>query len=107
MATLHGILAELGIEHPTMHPEREAHHEVSPDIDAAGGWIVDEEFAPVVGRTYQLAFGRIPFGGEHKPVLKSVRIDGATPDQWFDIDEERRLDQALHAFPVKAYRQIG
>ena len=49
MATLHGILAELGIENPLMHPE--------PDASRASEWIVDRAFVPVEGKSYKLAYG--------------------------------------------------
>ncbi len=94
MATLHGILAELGLENPIMHPEREPGH--------ISDWIVDQEFVPLVGNTYELVFG----SGD-KGILKNIRIDGTTPDQWIDLGEGKPLDPALHAFDVKAYRQIG
>ena len=68
MATFHGILAELGIENSPIHPNREEGHET--------GWMVDEAFEPVAGKTYQLAFGRLPFGREMRTVIRTVRIDG-------------------------------
>jgi hypothetical protein len=98
MATLHGILAELGIEPPAMHPERATARQ--------SGWIVDEEFVPVEGKTYELAFGKIRHAGEEKHVIKRVRIDGPTRAQWFDLDEGRALDSDLHSFNIKAFRQL-
>ncbi len=99
MVSLHGILAELGIENPAMHPEREPHH--------ASQWVVDENFTPIEGRSYELAFGRIPFGGEHQHVIRRVRIDGPTPDHWFDLDVDKPLDRSLRVYPVKAFRLIA
>jgi hypothetical protein len=98
MATLHGILAELGIEPPVMHPERATAHQT--------GWIIDEEFAPVEGKTYEIAFGKIRHAGEERHMIKRVRIDGPVRAQWFDIDEGRALDSDLHAFNIKAFRQL-
>jgi len=99
MATLHGILAELGIENPVMHPDREEGHET--------GWIVDEKFEPVVGKTYQIAFGRVPFERELRNVIRTVRIDGPEPEQWFDVDEQRRLEDGLNLHSIKAFRRIA
>jgi hypothetical protein len=96
MASLHGILAELGIENPLMHPEREPAH--------AHAWVVDEEFIPLIGNSYELAFGRIAFGGEDKPLIKRVRIDG--PGEWFDLDTQAPVDRVLLAQPVKAFRLL-
>jgi hypothetical protein len=98
MATLHGILAELGIEQPAMHPEREASRQTS--------WITDEEFTPVEGKAYELAFGKIRHAGEERALIKRVRIDGPTRGQWFDLDEGRPLDSDLHAFNVRAFREL-
>jgi hypothetical protein len=98
ISTLHGILAELGIEPPSMHPERDATH--------APEWTVNEKFMPTPGKTYELAFGKIHFAGEHKHVIKRVRITGPTPDDWIDLDEAKPLDKALQAHEVKAFRPI-
>ncbi|HEY0848220.1 MAG TPA: hypothetical protein VGE12_22825 [Noviherbaspirillum sp.] len=99
MGTLHSIFVELGIENPVMHPDREPGHQT--------GWIVDEPFEPVVGKTYQIAFGRVPFGRELKNVMRTVRIDGAAPEQWFDVDEGRYLEQGINMLSIKAFRQIA
>lgn len=99
MATLHGILAELGIENPVMHPEREIHH--------ASQWVVDEDFIPVIGKSYELAFGRIPFGGDDKHVIRRVRIDGMDAHDWFDLDRQQPMDDALRAYPVRAFRLLA
>lgn len=99
MASLHGILAELGIENPVMHPEREASH--------VSDWVLDLQFHPQTGHSYELAFGKVLFNGEHQPVVRRVRIDGPTPDQWFDLDEQAPLDRELQLSPVRAFREIG
>jgi hypothetical protein len=99
MATLHGILAELGIENPDMHPEREIH--------PASQWVVEQEFIPVIGKSYELAYGHILRGGVQQKVIKRVRIDGPTPVAWFDLDEQQALDPDLHGHPVQAFRLIA
>lgn len=99
MGTLHSILAELGIDNPVMHPEREPGHET--------GWIEDENFEPIIGRTYQIAFGRVPFGRELKNVMRTLRIDGPEPEQWFDVNEGKYLEKGLNLHSVKAYRQLS
>lgn len=99
MATLHGILTELGIENPVIHPDHEEGHQT--------GWIVDQTFEPVIGKTYQLAFGRVPFGREMRNVIRTVRIDGPEPEQWFDVDEGKRLEAGLNLLSIKAFRQIA
>lgn len=101
MATLHGILAELGIENPAMHPEREVSR------DRKSKWIVDEIFLPVEGESYELAFGKLFFDGEHRHVIKRVRIAGSQAGDWFDLDEGKPLDKNLQTAAVKAFRRIG
>ncbi len=98
MATLHGILAELGIADPDMHPEREA--------QGMARWSVGEDFRPEQGGSYEVAYGRIPFRGEERQVIKRIRIDGPTADSWFDLEENHPLDRALHSAPVKAFRPL-
>lgn len=95
MATLHGILAELGITSPEREPQHASH------------WVVDEDFTPEPGKSYELAFGRIPFAGEYRQVLKQVRIDGPSRNDWFDLDEQTPLDLELHEYPVKAFRPLA
>ena len=97
MGTLHGILAELGIEPPLMHPERES--------SAKPGWIIDQPFVPVQGLSYELAYGNISTGSK-QPVIKKIRADGPAPADWFDLDEGMPLDPGLHACPIKGFRQI-
>jgi hypothetical protein len=99
MATLHGILAELGIEEPVMHTEREISHK--------SDCIVDETFSPIDGRSFEVTYGKVPFRGEHKHVLKKIRIDGSRSDDWFDLEEQKALDSELHGHAVKAFRPIG
>src|SRR3569623_1265502 len=79
MATLHGILAELGIEAPHMH--------AGDEQEEAGQWVIDRPFAPVEGRTYDLAYGADPYGdtdGDPRPLLTRVPCDSRHFDFWFD-----------------------
>lgn len=94
MATLHGILAELGIEAPTMHPERE--------IPSGDDWVSGVPFQPEQDLSYELLLG----DAEHH-VRKIVRIDGIAPAEWYDLEYERPLDATLRALPVRAYRRLG
>jgi hypothetical protein len=98
METLHGILTELGVEDPDMHPEREAPHQ--------SRWIVDQPFVPTIGKSYELAFGKIFLGGESRHVIRRVRVDGTSPDNWIDLNEGKPLDKDLQLFRVKAHRSI-
>ncbi|WP_147375670.1 hypothetical protein [Noviherbaspirillum cavernae] len=98
MATLHGILAELGIENPDMHPEREMHH--------AAAWIVDRPFEPIEGESYELAYGKLLVDGGEGHVIKKVRIDGVAPQAWIDLDTGRALDSQLQMLPVRGFRLL-
>lgn len=98
MPGLHTLLSRLGFPKPIPHPER--------GTPGASDWVVDEAFHPEPGQSYELAFGRIPFAGEYRQVLKRVRIDGPTRNDWFDLDERAALDLELHDFPVIAYRVL-
>jgi hypothetical protein len=99
MSALHSLLAELGIEEPTMHPEREAQHQHA--------WVVNQPFSPLQGKSYDVTYGKIDFRGEEKHVLKKIRIDGPAPTDWYDLEEQQSLDPTLHALPVKGFREIG
>ena len=96
MTNLHGFFAELGIEAPRLHPEREH----------ADEWSDETPFVPQRGETYDIAYGRLTLDGKMEPVVRRVRIDGKSPNQWYDLDGEHVLDPALQALPVQAYRRV-
>jgi hypothetical protein len=99
MSTLNGLLAELGLSNPEMHPEREAPHESE--------WIVDQPFSPGEGLCYEIAYGKVNLHGRDMPVRVRIRADGSAPSQWFDLDEGRPLDPELQAYPVRAFRPLA
>ncbi|HVL77358.1 MAG TPA: hypothetical protein VM406_15195 [Noviherbaspirillum sp.] len=97
MANLRGILAGFGLERSGMHAGSDDHHD--------DNWITRPRFEPVEGGHYLLAFSRIPAQGE-PPVIKRIRVDGPTVEDWIDLDEQRPLDRALYAYAVKAWRPL-
>lgn len=98
MSTLNGLLAELGLSNPEMHPEREAPHEAE--------WIVDQPFSPEEGLCYEIAYGKVNLRGRDMPVRARIRADGSAPSQWFDLDEGQPLDPELQSYPVRAFRPL-
>lgn len=98
MATLHGILAELGIENPFMHPEREIPHEAD--------WTTGANFSPEEGKSYEVVLAQAQPGEQYKHVLKRIRADGPTPGDWFDLDDQEMLDRELQASTVNAFRPL-
>lgn len=99
MANLHGLLAELGLTTPEMHPERDVSHDSE--------WVVDQPFMPESGKCYELAYGKVMLHGREISVRARIRADGGAPSQWVDLDEGRTLDPSLQALPVRAYRPIS
>ena len=99
MSTLNGLLAELGLASPEMHPEREAPHE--------SDWIADQSFIPEPGQCYEVAFGKVLLQGQEVYGRARIRIDGHAPSQWFDIDTGKTLAAELQAYPVRAFRPIS
>ena len=98
MANLHGILAELGLESPATHPEREVRYK--------SDWIVDEPFVPELGHSYEISYGKLADGGQEKHVIKQVRIDGTAPSRWIDLADDKPLAERWQMLPVQAYRLI-
>jgi len=97
MDRLHGILAELGIAPPLLHPEREVR------VDAQH-WIVEEPFRPISGESYELAYGKsLDDSGDEHYIVKHVRIDDAT---WLDLDTGATLASEFQELPVLAYRVL-
>jgi hypothetical protein len=124
MGTLHGVLAELGIEAPFMHTDRDAsdRHGARQGQgrnaqDSGSGaselhtrWVVDQMFLPQQGRSYEVAYGAIPYGegdgAGTRHVIKRIRIDGPTAGDWHDLDAGRPLDPELHDYAVRAFRPL-
>jgi hypothetical protein len=100
---MHGILAELGIEAPFMHPERQMH---GAQEHGQSQWVVDQAFAPAVGRSYEIAYGAIPYGGQTRTVIKRIRVDGPSADDWIDLDTGQPLDRELQDYAVRGFRPL-
>ncbi len=96
MTTLHSLLAELGIDEPEMHPERQV----------GTMWVTEGRFVPVPGKSYELAYGKLSVDGKYRYVRKKVRIDGPMPADWVDLDLGTPLDAGLQASAVKGYRLL-
>lgn len=99
MGTLHGVLAELGIEAPQMH--------AGSTPQAPPQWVTGQPFAPLAGRSYELAYGAIPHGGaggDTRPLVKRVRIDG--PGDWHDLEAGAPLAAELRERAVLAFREL-
>jgi len=103
MANLHGLLAELGLANPEMHPERDPEQYTAHETE----WVVDRAFTPEPGSSYELAYGLVSLHGRDVHARVRIRADGASPSQWFDLDEGRPLEPELQARPVRAYRPIS
>lgn len=98
MSSLSGLLAELGLADPEMHPERASGPKES--------WIVDLPFTPEPGQCYEVAFGKVILQGREVYGRVRIRADGPEPSQWFDLDAGRALDPELQSRPVRAFRHI-
>lgn len=98
MSTLNGLLAELGLANPEMHPER--------DVSQETEWIVNQPFVPTIGQCYEVAYGKVSQHGRERYARARIRIDGAQPSQWFDLDEGQVLAPFFQDCPVRAYRPI-
>jgi hypothetical protein len=98
MSTLHGILAELGIDSTATRPERE--------VSYTSQWVVDEDFIPQAGKSYEIAFGRVPFAGHEQNVTRRVRVEHVSTSGWIDQESGNPLDPELAALPVKAFRVL-
>lgn len=101
MSALHGILAELGIEAPHMHAGNAQ--------ETASQWVTDQPFAPVEGRSYELAYDALPGGGAdgvHPPLLKRVRIDGPSAGDWYDLEAGAPLAPELRQHAVRGFREL-
>lgn len=98
MALLQSILAELGLEKPATLDRS--------TLEEQPHWVTGHKFVPVEGASYELAFARIPANEEDDYLIKRVRIDGPTVEDWFDLDLQRPLERALYAYAVKAFHLI-
>lgn len=63
-------------------------------------------FIPVVGKCYELHFGKIRYKGIEGFVQARVRINGIPHSQWIDLDTNQALDPVLAAYAVQAHQEI-
>jgi hypothetical protein len=68
--------------------------------------VIGKTFTPLVGKCYDLRFGKIRLDGEDVYCSARIRVNGLSPAQWEDIDTGRPLDQRLNVHRVQAYREI-
>lgn len=68
--------------------------------------VIGKAFNPLVGKCYDLRFGKIRLNGQDVYCSARIRVNGLLPTQWEDIDTGQPLDQRLNAHRVQAYREI-
>jgi hypothetical protein len=96
MGILHSILTELGVSEPA--------RQRFPHAPQESNWIVDQPFAPVVGKCYEVDYGKV--AASAASVIKKLRIDAASPEGWFDLEEGKPLDVSMRGLAVKAFRPL-
>lgn len=63
-------------------------------------------FIPVVGKCYEIHFGKVTLNGQTGFWSARIRVNGAHPSQWLDIDTNHQLDPSLAVYVVQASREI-
>jgi hypothetical protein len=68
--------------------------------------VIGKAFTPLLGKCYDLRFGKIKLDGQSVYCSARIRVNGMLPSQWEDIDTGQPFDQRLSAHRVQAYREI-
>jgi hypothetical protein len=97
MADLSKTLHALGITHPNTSAPR-------PQTLPETPWTDGQSFAPIAGSSYEVGFGKILYKGEQLFATARLRIEGANPATWIDLDNNTPLDPDLRLQVVKRFR---
>jgi hypothetical protein len=68
--------------------------------------VIGKAFTPLVGKCYDLRFGKIRLDEQEVYCSARIRVNGSLPSQWEDIDTGLPLDQRLSTHRIQAYREI-
>jgi hypothetical protein len=96
MATLNDLLRGLGVESTPLVPTGQE------PVDQP--WTTGKAFVPVIGAVYEVDFGIINYQGRQVNATARLRIDGASPADWFDLDDGKPLSEELRGWSVKRFR---
>jgi hypothetical protein len=96
MANLNDLLRDQGIEYPSLLSSKQKTTEQA--------WTSGQAFVPVIGAVFEVDFGAINYRGRQVNATATVRIDGESPAEWFDLDEGQPLSEDLRIWTVKRFR---
>lgn len=67
---------------------------------------VGRVFAPLVGKCYDIRFGKLNLDGHDAYYSARIRVKGILPGHWEDIATGQPLDTRLFPYTVQAYKEI-
>lgn len=67
---------------------------------------IGKPFIPVIGKCYDIRFGKIKYKEQEALYSARVRINGISPAQWEDLDTGHPLDPGLGSHTIQAHKEI-
>lgn len=77
-----------------------------PDLKKHLSPLDSSDFIPVIGKTYDISWGKFLYKGKVGAWESRVRIDGLAKDQWIDVRDNKPLDPELASLEVKWFQEI-
>jgi hypothetical protein len=67
---------------------------------------VGKVFTPLVGRCYDIRFGKLRLDEQDAFYSARIRVNGTLPSQWEDLATGQTLDPRLASYSVQAHKEI-
>jgi hypothetical protein len=67
---------------------------------------VGKVFTPLVGKCYDIRFGKLNLEGHDVYYSARIRVKGVLPSQWENIATGQTLDPRLALYAVQAHKEI-
>jgi hypothetical protein len=98
MAVLYDVLRKLGVDYSSTAS--------TTPRSVEQPWTSGRAFQPENGAVYEVDFGRVVVQGREVEATARLRIEGPSPQQWIDLDDEKPLSNDLAKFSVKRFRRV-
>lgn len=79
---------------------------LGPDLGQHLTPIEAPPFEPVIGKQYQISWGEFLYQGQLGDWTTRIRVDGPTPAEWIDIEDDAPLHEDFRDLEVKWFREI-
>ena len=68
--------------------------------------IKSQAFSPIIGKSYEVHFGKITINNETGFGTARIRVEGTDASEWIDLDTGDVLDPNFAVYAVQAFEEI-